>query len=85
MATKRVRRWSRRVTQTSDALDLEKGLFAGSSPPRHRAFAQAFRRSESPSQERSLPLGNVYAQLLHKSRRPKSFENPPPSAARSKG
>jgi Protein of unknown function (DUF3175) len=61
MATKRVRRWSRRVTQTSDALDLEKGLFAGSSP---RGIARSLKRSADRSRRRkSDPFRSAMSML----------------------
>ena len=43
------KRWSQRVTQTSDALDLEKGVFALESP---RRIALALRRSAERSRRR---------------------------------
>jgi Protein of unknown function (DUF3175) len=49
MATKKARRWSQRVTQTSDALDLEKGVFSGSNP---RSIARSLKRSADRSRRR---------------------------------
>ena len=43
------KRWSRRVTQTSNALDLEQGVFAQRSP---RQIAQSLKRSAEHSQRR---------------------------------
>ncbi len=42
-------RWSARVTRTSNALDLEPGVFAKSSP---RAIAQSLKRSADRSRRR---------------------------------
>jgi hypothetical protein len=49
MATKKTRRWSQRVTQTSDALDLEKGVFSGANP---RNIARSLKRSAERSRRR---------------------------------
>ena len=46
------RRWSRRVMQTSDALDLEKGVFLRRSP---RAIALSLKRSAERSTRRKSP------------------------------
>jgi Protein of unknown function (DUF3175) len=43
------RRWSKRVTQTSNALDLESGVFTGRSP---RAIALSLKRSAERSRRR---------------------------------
>jgi Protein of unknown function (DUF3175) len=49
MATKKARRWSQRVTQTSDALDLKQGVFSGSNP---RNIARSLKRSADRSRRR---------------------------------
>jgi hypothetical protein len=49
MATKKTRRWSQRVTQTSDALDLEKGVFSDRNP---RNIARSLKRSAERSRRR---------------------------------
>ena len=41
--------WSRRVTERSDALDLEKGVFAGTDP---RRIARSLKRSAEHSRRR---------------------------------
>ena len=46
---RRVRRWSREVTERSDALDLEKDVFKHRSP---RAVAESLRRSAERSNRR---------------------------------
>ena len=46
---KKSKRWSQRVTQTSDALDLEKGVFALDNP---RRIALSLRRSAERSRRR---------------------------------
>ena len=43
------RRWSQRVTETSDALDLDKGVFSLGSP---RAIARSLKRSAERSRRR---------------------------------
>ena len=48
-ASKQRRRWSQRVTRTSNALDLEQGVFAKSDP---RAIARSLKRSAEHSRRR---------------------------------
>ena len=45
----KARRWSQRVTETSDALDLDKGMFSLASP---RAIARSLKRSAERSRRR---------------------------------
>jgi hypothetical protein len=45
----RTRRWSRRVAETSDALDLQRGVFTSSDP---RRIAQSLKRSAARSSRR---------------------------------
>lgn len=45
------RRWSQRVTETSDALDLESGVFMKKSP---RAVAASLKRSADRSRRRKV-------------------------------
>jgi hypothetical protein len=45
-------RWSKRVMQTSDAMDLEKGVFKKKSP---RAIARSVKRSAERSTRRKAP------------------------------
>jgi hypothetical protein len=49
---KRTKRWSRRVTEESDALTLEKGVFTKSSG---RAIAKSLKRSADKSGRRKSP------------------------------
>ena len=51
MSTKKksARRWSQRVTETSNALDLEQGVFAGRDPKR---IARSLKRSADRSRRR---------------------------------
>ena len=49
MATSKRKRWSRRVTETSNALDLEKGVFAQNDP---RRIARSLKRSAEQSRRR---------------------------------
>jgi hypothetical protein len=46
---KKTRRWSQRVTDTSDALDLERGVFSLKDP---RAIARSLKRSAERSRRR---------------------------------
>ncbi len=48
-ATKKRKRWSQRVMQTSNALDLESGVFAQNDP---RAIARSLKRSAERSRRR---------------------------------
>jgi hypothetical protein len=55
------RRWSRRVTQTSDTLDLKKGVFSSNSP---RNIALSLKRSADRSRRRkSDPFGSAMSML----------------------
>ena len=45
-------RWSQRVTETSDAMDLERGVFKKKSP---RAIARSVKRSAEQSARRKSP------------------------------
>jgi hypothetical protein len=47
-----LRRWSRQVTQSSDAMDLDKGVFLRRSP---RAIARSVKRSAERSARRKSP------------------------------
>ena len=49
MATTKRKRWSQRVTQTSNALDLEGGVFSKSNP---RSIARSLKRSAEQSKRR---------------------------------
>lgn len=48
-ATRARKRWSQHVTETSNALDLEAGVFAGGNP---RAIARSLKRSADRSRRR---------------------------------
>jgi hypothetical protein len=52
MSRKPARRWSQRVTRTSNALDLESGVFRKRSP---RAIARSLARSAEASARRKAP------------------------------
>ncbi|HWL85708.1 MAG TPA: DUF3175 domain-containing protein [Polyangiaceae bacterium] len=57
----RVNRWSQRVTETSDALDLETGVFQKGSP---RAIARSLMRSaEQSRRRRSDPYRSAMSML----------------------
>ena len=61
MATKKGKRWSQRVTEKSNALDLEKGLFAKDDP---RAIARSLKRSADRSRRRkSDPFRSAMSML----------------------
>jgi hypothetical protein len=49
MAIQKSKRWSRRVTQRSNALDLEKGVFSRDNP---RSIARSLKRSADRSRRR---------------------------------
>jgi|SRR5579863_3934035 len=49
---KPINRWSQRVTETSDAMDLERGVFKKKSP---RAIARSVKRSAEQSTRRKSP------------------------------
>lgn len=56
------RKWSARVMRTSDALDLEKGVFTKSSP---RAIARSLKRSAEKSHRRkSAPFRSAMSMLV---------------------
>jgi Protein of unknown function (DUF3175) len=65
-------RWSQRVTQTSDALDLERGVFTKRSP---RAIALSLKRSaESSGRRKSEPYRSAMSMLsFHINRAGKSL------------
>ena len=61
MARKQARRWSQKVTRTSNALDLESGVFRGRSP---RAIARSLKRSaEASSRRKSAPFRSAMSML----------------------
>jgi hypothetical protein len=61
MARKQTRRWSQRVTRTSNALDLESGVFRKRSP---RAIARSLKRSAEASRRRkSAPFRSAMSML----------------------
>ncbi len=56
---KKPKRWSQRVTDTSDALDLEAGVFTWKDPKKNRQTACAFGDGKRPAQGRAVSIGNV--------------------------
>ena len=61
MATARKKRWSQRVTETSDALTLEEGVFTGGSS---RSIALSLKRSAERSHKRkSSPYRSAMSML----------------------
>jgi hypothetical protein len=55
------RRWSQRVTQTSNALDLEPGVFTWSDPKRIAASLK--RSAETSSRRKETPLQSAMSML----------------------
>ncbi len=61
MARKKRTRWSQRVTETSSALDLEKGVFSQKDPP---SIARSLKRSADSSRRRkSEPFRSAMSML----------------------
>jgi hypothetical protein len=61
MATRKAKRWSRRVTENSNALDLEVGVFAKDDP---RSIARSLKRSADSSRRRkSDPFRSAMSML----------------------
>jgi hypothetical protein len=61
-------KWSQKVTDNSDAMDLEGGVFKQRSAKKDRGLAQTFRRGKSAAEGNPVPVCNVDADLLHQSR-----------------
>jgi len=55
------RRWSRRVTQTSNALDLESGVFTSTNPKRIAASLK--RSAEASSRRKASPFQSAMSML----------------------
>ena len=55
------RRWSQRVTQTSNALDLDAGVFTWNDP--HRIAASLKRSAEASSRRKGSPLQSAMSML----------------------
>jgi len=61
MATRKSKRWSRRVTESSNALDLDKGVFTRGDP---RSIARSLKRSADRSRRRkSDPFRSAMSML----------------------
>src|SRR5262245_23399787 len=61
MATRNTKRWSQRVTESSNALDLEQGVFSKGDP---RAIARSLKRSADRSRRRkSDPFRSAMSML----------------------
>ena len=74
------KRWSQRVTEQSDALDLKQGVFK-LTDPKKIAAAEALGRTQFAAQGRRLSLGAFYAHLLCQPRR----QGPAEGATRAAG
>jgi hypothetical protein len=62
VATRRRKRWSQRVTETSNALDLEAGVFAFEDP---RRIARSLQRSAEQSRRRKAePFRSAMSMLV---------------------
>ncbi len=72
--------WSRDVTETSNALDLDSGVFANDDPKAIARSSEAIRRAKQAKEELVVSLRDVDADLLHQSRRE---ESSPQATARS--
>jgi hypothetical protein len=60
-AAKKSKRWSRRVTETSNAMDLDKGVFSRKDP---RSIARSLKRSAEKSRRRkSSPFRSAMSML----------------------
>jgi len=61
MPTNKVKRWSRQVTETSNALDLEAGVFSWTDP---RRIAESIKRSaEGSCRRKSSPFASAMSML----------------------
>jgi len=61
MAEKKVKRWSQHITETSNALDLERGVFSWDDP---RRIALSLKRSaETSGRRKSPPLRSAMSML----------------------
>jgi hypothetical protein len=61
MATPENRRWSQHVTETSDALDLEEGVFSRDDP---RSIARSLKRSaENSNRRKAAPYRSAMSML----------------------
>jgi hypothetical protein len=78
MVTKKAKRWSQRVTDTSNALDLEQGVFSWNDP---RKIARSLKRSAESSNRRkssafrsAMSMLNFYINRAGKSLPQKQLE-----------
>jgi hypothetical protein len=58
------RKWTAEVTQNSDAMDLERGVFKSDSPLQDRPILEALRRAQRAPKVISVPLGDVDVDVL---------------------
>jgi hypothetical protein len=79
------KKWSRDVTEHSDALDLGKEVFTRDDPKAIARSPQALRRAQQTAQEQPLSLGDVDADLLHQSGRARPFGASPQGARGRQG
>ena len=63
------KRWSQHVTETSNPLDLDQGVFTWSDPEANRGIAETVRRVEQASQGVAVKICNVDAKFLYQPRR----------------
>jgi hypothetical protein len=77
---KNKKKWSRRVTRESDALDLENGIFK-----KRCRVSETVGRTQRETEIEPLPLRDVDADILYQSRRTSAFAKPPRDAGRGEG
>lgn len=85
MAATQTKRWSQRVTEASDALDLEQGVFTKHDP---KAIARSLKRSAERSHRRKadpVSFGDVDADLLHQPCRQDAVEDRARTVGSGKG
>ena len=83
MADKKINRWSQKVTETSNALDLEAGDILQGRPAKHRVIFEAIRGSQPQAQGQRISVGDVDAEFLYQPRRKQSLQVPSISARSS--
>ena len=67
-ARKSPRKWSARVMQTSDALDLQSDIFKSKDPNKIARSLKTLSRVQQKKERYIISIGDVHAQFLHQSR-----------------
>jgi hypothetical protein len=65
MATTSKHRWSQAVTETSDAMTLDQGVFISGSAHQVAMSLKRLGRAQSSSQGNAVPIGNVDAHFFY--------------------